>query len=329
MSFNISSVGRGNYMLQDKWEEEDRQLGYRPTTSYELSTSEDENWGLADSHSSHGTLASELEDITIPYTRETPSLLRATERNHLEIPTKPERWDRTGRWEGCAYLKVEDGANDRGFMEPMERTPHQSKSRLLRYNSIPSDFRRMAFGSSEDEDGMRDCCEFFDWADKEWTESFAGRSKEEILERDLFRDEFRDWTPSELKARFGVTSKAYLVKMLRRRKLVLRDGEAYDAMVGLKRTLQGTSGSSDDDVDDDTEDDECGDKFLEQQHIVKTLWGHMTEAEQDAFSTALAQTEVGMCKVSSLCDLPQFDGYPQTIFVPLSPTKEYFEPRTP
>ncbi|KAK8065381.1 hypothetical protein PG997_012128 [Apiospora hydei] len=321
MAFNVSFVNRGDYLFEVRGKEEGHWLR-RPVSADESSTPKAEVWGPTDNNSFHETSGSELEDIAFSYTRNLPPLYKNTERNHLEVPALPEKWKRAGPWEGCPYLKVEDGANDRGFMEPMERTPRRRRNRLSRFS-----FSERGFNSSDDDDDddMREYYEFFDWADKEWTESFAGRSKEEILERDLFRGNMREWTPAKLKARFGVTSKVYLMRLLRRRKLVMCDGEAFDAMVSRRAALkQELSG----DEYDDEEEREF-DELFKGRRDGRTDWGHMTEAEQDAFSTALAQDEVGMCKVSCWCDLPEFEGFPQAAFVPLSPTREEFEPRTP
>ncbi|KAK8100251.1 hypothetical protein PG999_010625 [Apiospora kogelbergensis] len=331
MTFNISSVGQGNYLLHTKEKDIDGHWGLRPVT-YEPRSNGNDGWGSADTDSSCDSPTSEPEEMATAYIRKDPLFYQALERYRHEAPARPERWNRAGPWEGYVHLKIEDGANDRGFMEPMERTPRRSRNHgLLSLDSgglsdSPKSSMR-TLDSHDDDDDLRDCCEFFDWADKEWTESYAGRAKEEILERNLFRDELRDWTPSELKARFGVSSKAYLIKMLRRRKLVMLDGEAYDAMLVERRKLQEEAADGIEDADGD--DDGGYDAFLDHQRDGRTHWGHMTVAEQDAFSTALAQNEVGMCKMSGLCDLPEFDGYPQAVFVPLSPTKEEFEPRTP
>ncbi|KAK8035410.1 hypothetical protein PG993_010405 [Apiospora rasikravindrae] len=319
MAVNISFVNKGDYLFEVREKEEGHWLR-RPVSADESSTSEDEVWGSTDNDSFHETSGSELEDMAFSYTRNLPPPYKNTERNHLEAPALPEKWKRAGPWEGSPYLKVEDGANDRGFMEPMEQTRPRRNNRLSRFSFSRSAFDR----SGDDDDDMREYYEFFDWADKEWTESFAGRSKEEILERDLFRGNMREWTPPELKARFGVPSKVYLMRLLRRRKLVMCDGEAFDAMVSRKAALKQEWG-------DEYDDEEEGgfDGLLKGRRDGRTDWGHMTEAEQDAFSTALAQDEVGMCKVSCLCDLPEFEGFPHAAFVPLSPTREEFEPRTP
>ncbi|KAK8058274.1 hypothetical protein PG994_008722 [Apiospora phragmitis] len=316
MAPEISFVNRGNCLFEVRGKKEGH-WARRPVSAGESSSPQDELRGPTDSNSFLETSASELKDIAISYTRDDSSFFNITERKHLEDPALPEKWNCAGPWEGCAYLKVEDGANDRGFMEPMERTPHnrnRRRSLLRRKSGLSTAAKRTAFDGYDDDadEDMRDYYEIFDWADTEWNESFAGRSKEEILERDLFRTGLREWTPSELKARYGVTSKAYLVRLLRRRKLVLCDGDD----------------DYDDDYDDDEEEDGGG-AFLQQQRDGRTDWGRMTKAEQDAFSTALAQEEVGMCKVSGLCDLPAFQGFPQAAFVPLSPTREESEPRMP
>ncbi|KAK7911320.1 hypothetical protein PG985_013801 [Apiospora marii] len=318
MSSGLTIIDRGNNVFEVKEKKGDRSWRHSLAATVKPSTFEDEAWASPYRNDYCDTSASELRDIAAAYTRDTP-LSRTTERSHLEDPVVPETWTPAGFWEGCAYLRVEDGANDRGFMEPVERTPlRRSRSSLLEAAKKTA-FERYA----DEEENLSDYYEFFDWADKEWTESYAGRPKEEILERDLFLGGFRDWTPPELKARFGVTSKAYLMRVLRRRKLVMCDGEAYDATVST-RTIRGTSDDGNDGGDNDDNDDDD----LERRDG-KTLWGEMTQAEQDAFSTALAQDEVGMCQVSGLCDLPEFEDYPQAVFVPLSPTRENFEPRTP
>ncbi|KAK8135789.1 hypothetical protein PG984_003729 [Apiospora sp. TS-2023a] len=324
MSSGITIIDRGNNVFEVKEKKGDGSWRQRLPAPVKPSIciSEDEAWGSTHRNDLYETSAIEREDIPAAYTREIP-LFRTTERNHLEVPVVPETWTGAGFWEGCAYLKVEDGANDRGFMEPVEREP------LIRSESSLLDAaKKTAFDRyAEEEENLSDYYEFFDWADKEWIESYAGRPKEVILERDLFRGGFRDWTPAELEARFGVKSKAYLMRLLRRRKLVMCDSEAYDATVG-KQMMQGTSDEVDDTGSDDDNDDDNDDDGVEQRDGW-TVWGHMTQAEQDAFSTALAQDELGMCKVSGLSDLPEFEDYPQTVFVPLSPTRENFEPRTP
>jgi hypothetical protein len=189
------------------------------------------------------------------------SLVGTNSRGGTMLPKKPNAGLEDKR-AACRVISVDPD---------LERQINELLRDVQDYDYIehPRGLRYIPSGSSKDSfpleiDDNRGFLSPIPYEDKDWEEDpswrfaeyykerYEGNSKQEMERYRIFRRGFRQWRLREWRDRWGW----YRATEILGRELVFRDFEAYDAKTG--------------------------------KHVP---WGAMTNAEQDAFSTALAQAE--------------------------------------